>query len=345
MLSVKEELFPKRFRQIKKIKERVVEEPTTTEKASFSTLLSMFQHLVQSQKKSERELISKLEAFYFYVCHSKQSQIPQSFVNILKENKEHLTITLVYKKKSFFSPIMIQLFCYLYSFRLRIEQREGNKIIEQYFGKPKQRFVNLNLSNGYLKTSSIQKQPNIDSISHSNSDFIIKGDISNSEFKKNILDLAQEKTNDTLLTQYNIRKEEQPVCLLTKQNISPSMIDLKNLSLKSKKNKKQNPKHIKITSPQFEKPIVQEMEKRQYGRLKFFIKKRDFGFLSLKNGGEMFVHKLDLIESQIDVDTLIQKSKTHDIKLSFNVQRYMIRNKPSTKAVSLKIVEMKNLLK
>ena len=344
MLSVNKEVFPKRTKHITGLKKQNPKKSLNQEKEGFTTLLSMFKHLLVDRKIHERELIRRLESFYYFVCQSKHSHVPQPIIKLLKQNKDHLTTAFYHQKPSFFSPTVLQLFCYLFCFRIRIEQREGYKITEQFFGAPKQKFVNLKLVEGCLRVKYIQRESCAFNISQSSSDFIIRGDISDNELKKNILDLTQEKTNDTLLTKYSIEKEEPKRSFLTKQNVSPSMIDLKSLSKSSKPKKKQLPKHIKIAPAQLQKTEEQGM-KRLHGRLKFFIKKRDFGFLSLKNGGEMFVHKLDLIESQIDVDDLIKKANTHDIRLSFTVQHYMIRNKPSTKAVSLKIVEMKNLLK
>lgn len=96
--------------------------------------------------------------------------------------------------------------------------------------------------------------------------------------------------------------------------------------------------------PEFCKNIISADNESKNGKLKFFSKEQEFGFIVDNKGDEIFVHKDDLIKAKINPDILINEKKIYDIYFSYKSIQYQGKKKISRKAVDLKVTGYQALI-
>ena len=93
--------------------------------------------------------------------------------------------------------------------------------------------------------------------------------------------------------------------------------------------------------------LVQQNEKgnsslmnQTIGNLKFYSEAKEYGFITLKDGSEIFVHKTDILKNKINTNWLIHYSKRYRIVMGFDIQYYKGKEKMHRKAINLKVLNL-----
>lgn len=76
------------------------------------------------------------------------------------------------------------------------------------------------------------------------------------------------------------------------------------------------------------------------GRLKFYNEIKEYGFIIMDDGSEIFVHKADLAKQNIDTRYLTQYKKYYEIFLNFDIQEYQGKTQMHRKAINIVLHEM-----
>ena len=77
------------------------------------------------------------------------------------------------------------------------------------------------------------------------------------------------------------------------------------------------------------------------GSLKFYNEQKEYGFIVLADGSEIFVHKADLSKHGIKTQHLAQYKHFYDIKLGFEVLEYQAKGKSNFKAVNISVTGLR----
>lgn len=321
----------------------------------FSSMTDLFSHLLKDQKTNETEIVRKITNAFVFLCNTKDKTMPVPLRTVLNNSKKRVLSILGTVKLPCFEPIVLELFCYIFCYRIKlIRTRDRNTQTQQFFGLSNGKPVKLLYTNegisfynkpSYNNQTVMKRVP----ISKLPSKTIIKGGLSKIELKKNINSLVQEKTCDST-PKRNIPKSRltlRPVSRQENKQEQPKMayyFNNRNMTYKHKTVKQITPRQVNLDK---QRRLSTEQIKAKTlfsGKLKFYNYKRDFGFIMLSNGNELFVHKSDLLSSQIDLSGLIKYSKDYEITLSFEIQDYLVQNRSSIKAVNLQITGVKSLL-
>jgi len=87
--------------------------------------------------------------------------------------------------------------------------------------------------------------------------------------------------------------------------------------------------------------VEQEEELRSLGNLKFYNKKKRFGFISMENEGDVFICEDDIIVSGLnlkDFKNLVNDGPADRIKFTFVIKTYEEKGRSKRKAVNIKII-------
>ena len=71
-----------------------------------------------------------------------------------------------------------------------------------------------------------------------------------------------------------------------------------------------------------------------YGHLKFFINEKDYGFLKIDSGQEIFVHRQQLMQAGVDVSS---SQNLPLLRFCFQIAFYSGKRGPAKKAVNLRL--------
>lgn len=76
------------------------------------------------------------------------------------------------------------------------------------------------------------------------------------------------------------------------------------------------------------------------GKLKFYNEDKEYGFITMNDGSEIFVHRADLIKQCIDTRYLSYYKQFYDIFVRFDIEVYQGKVKKHRKAVNVVIMDM-----
>lgn len=305
----------------------------------FFNLMSLFRFTLKSKNLSETDILKKVRLFADFIGKQNNNTFPSHLTRALETSSQSIWAELN-DGQVLFNKVLLHLFSLAFKVKFQVFQISNNFISQQKIGLSSfetkvKLFVTAKeivvLKKRVLK---LKKGRNV---------FVINGTVSKQKLNSNIEDLMKVKTSDTLKTTNTINRLSKPVS-------TTNCLDQLN-SLPVNFNKPKKPLNRKKTvSTKFQKNIKfvgnssKGEEGRFKGRLKFFIDKKDYGFVKMEDGIEIFVHKLDLVESNIDFEKFIRYKDTSDMLLEFSLSNYKAKNKVFKKATRIKILEARNLL-
>ena len=76
------------------------------------------------------------------------------------------------------------------------------------------------------------------------------------------------------------------------------------------------------------------------GKLKFYSEVKEYGFVIMEDGTEVFAHKADLVKQNINTAYLAYYRKFYDISVKFDVEEYQGKTKVHRKAINLQVLDM-----
>lgn len=79
---------------------------------------------------------------------------------------------------------------------------------------------------------------------------------------------------------------------------------------------------------------------KHIGRLKFYNEAKEYGFILFDNGGEIFIHKTDLQQSNVNTAQLHLFDKFYSVRMEFEVRNYKGKSKGNRKAVEIRVLEL-----
>jgi hypothetical protein len=95
---------------------------------------------------------------------------------------------------------------------------------------------------------------------------------------------------------------------------------------------------LQAQSKKFLSKVIYEEKDSKKGKIKFYSEDNDFGFITMENGEEIFVHKDDLIKANINTQKLSYFKKFYDIQVSFRYIQYQGKMKVNRKAVDVQVI-------
>lgn len=259
--------------------------------------------------KSPKTTKEKLNAFIQFIktIKSEITHITKS----IKKNKSELMIYNIEKKRNGFDQF--GLFCLLFNLRVEFYFLTKNRLSMICFGlKEKKTFYLLNFDNNYyfLNPIRLKKQQHLKTVIRP---FVKKNPtpfIPRSTTSLTINEVSPNSREDTLSIKKSspIKKEDS---LIAKCRTMASL--------------ESSPK----SSPQ-----------KHTGRLKFYNEVKEYGFILFDSGGEIFIHKTDLQQSNVNTAQLDIFDKFYSVRVEFEVRNYRGKSKGNRKAINIKVLQL-----
>ena len=76
------------------------------------------------------------------------------------------------------------------------------------------------------------------------------------------------------------------------------------------------------------------------GRLKFYSELKEYGFIVMDDGQEVFIHKADLLVQNIDTKSLAYHRRFYEIFVRFDIEEYQGKTQRHRKAINMVILHM-----
>ena len=316
------------------------------------SLRALFDYTLSAKQLSLATVINKMKCFAVFCLDSSSLPGVSSFMRKVSACFNQLTQQLA-DEQLLFSATLIQMFSILFQYKIKVYQVSGGRVTLQQFGKSTFKSkIKLLLTDKNLILLKKRKL----ALRQGQNTFVINGNLTKEKLTSNIEDLSRLKTSDTLRTVDTQRRVTKKLNVMNYLNCNSFATKKERNSTKSSKETgpKQHPKAYKDktiqprvpgNSANSEKPKPDGKGKERFtGRLKFFINKKDYGFIKMKTGEEIFLHKLDLVESKINLAKFIECKQTNDMLLEFSLQSYKAKNKIYQKATEIVILETRSLL-
>ena len=311
----------------------------------LTSLMMLFNYTLSEKDLSIPCIINKMKCFALFCLDNASNSPATPFIKKVSSCYEQLKEELA-NDQLLYSALLTQIFSILFQYRINVYQVCDGQLTIQKFGKSHfKRKIKLLLT----ETNLILLKKRKLSLKKGKNTFVINGNLTKEKLTSNIEDLAKLKTSDTLRTtdtqKKKITKRLNVMNYLncqkdTERRQEPSKETVKHTQSIKTKNVLSDELFNKTTNEK-PKPISNN---RFTGRLKFFINKKDYGFIKMNTGEEIFLHKLDLIESNINVTKFVEWKKTSDMLLEFSLQSYKAKNKIYQKAIEIVILETRSLL-
>lgn len=113
----------------------------------------------------------------------------------------------------------------------------------------------------------------------------------------------------------------------------------------------------KLSDPLVEEPVLNQPEQLKdgdvaagithssiNGMLKFYSEVKEYGFILMDDGSEVFIHKADLVKQNIDTRHLAYYRKFYNIFVKFDIEEYQGKTKKHRKAVNMIILDMTSII-
>lgn len=309
------------------------------------SLTDLFIRLKNTEEKNVQKITKELTAFLVFIRFSQNLSIPSILREAVRSKYESLEETLL-DRNTIFNSTLLQLFCYLYKISVCVFSLTKKGLTSQIYGLKRKRSFNVIFNEGSF--SFLKKRlRSINSTKTSNnfnrntnqvrSERLFESPVQN--FKKNkttLLDLLPKEREVDSIT-------DSP--LSTKETKTKGIKNIRTLStLESFNPDRRNSEGSETNLQQSEGRLSNSLLNQNIGKLKFYSELKEYGFILLKDGSEIFVHKTDLLKNNIDTNWLVHYSRSYEIGMGFDVQHYKGREKMNRKAVNIKIFNIQPII-
>ena len=265
---------------------------------------SLYRILMTVKRLSLDRIKNKLRLFY---CYVKENDLSLLSTNA-SSNEESFKFNLT-NENAFFDPCFMDAVALLFKLRVILYLKQDSKLKKIYFGKEGNKKVALGVMEDKFillkknkKRKSLRKKKNRSSSETTQQSLQFKSDITSLD---NLKKIEAESLNSKKIQSNDV------------------------IHSKSEQNKKEH----------FQDKIVHLNEEFMMGRLKFFNKKENYGFITDFNGKDIFLHGQDLIQQDIDMEQLNKIRFRYNILVCFKQLTY----KSNSGSLNYKAVEARIL--
>lgn len=299
------------------------------------SLFDLFRCLTKRHKKRTKSLLTKIKIFVNFTVLKINANIQKSLKDSIVTNYDDL-ITNLEDENLVFDGLLLQIFCLLFSLHVKLFVFHKTSLSRQSFGSANNPSTHILFEEGTF--------------------FILKKRLRSPL----LLSPVTRITNKTLINVKSEKLETKAIQLQKQNNTSKNQLSPQKLKRNKLKYKKQDSslgfkqmatkstlESINVDESQIEqnkrKVINQKtsngsLMNKNIGRLKFFNPIKEYGFIVLKDGTDVFVHKTDLLRSRVDVGRLYEQCQTFEVYMAFDIEYYPGKNKMHKKAVKLRTV-------
>ena len=311
------------------------------------SLQDLLRVLSKRKKRKTNEMRARMRVFIEQVKIDNHFQAPGSLEELINNYPSCLKEKLE-DKNTVFNAVLLQLFCYLSGSCVRLHFINKQGLSFQMFGlKSKKREDVLFVENSF----SILKKRLRNTTNHKSE--VLENKRKGSDYvrsEKLLMTPIQDfrKINGSFMD-IPISAFDTKSKTMSNQKNTPIQIpcqirrDIKNMNTKSTLESLtfDNTINNSVTS------LLQKDEKgnnslmnQTIGTLKFYSEVKEYGFITLKDGSEIFVHKTDILKNKINTNWLIHYSKRYQIVMGFDIQYYKVSEKMNRKAINLKVLNL-----
>lgn len=307
------------------------------------SLFDLFRSLTEKQKEKSKKHLSKIKTFIDFVIFKRSADVQKSLKDAIINNYETL-LTDLDNDNLVFSNVLFQVFCFLFRFHVKLFTLTQSRLSRQSFGSSTLPSSPILFSEGvfFLLKKRLRSSPTPPPLPSTPVQTIkTLGNVKSLKIKKSPLNLP--KQTNISSSQLDSQKPKRNKLKYNKKKIEPGFAQMDTKSTLEglnvdKKKIRQNCR--KIIS---QKNANGSLMNKNVGKLKFYNPIKEYGFIVLKDGGEVFVHKTDLVRSQIDVIRLFELCKAFDVFMAFDIEYYPGKNKMHRKAIKLRTVMLQNI--
>lgn len=328
-----------------------------------SYLYEMFEILVKHKKIPKKAIRDKISAFYSFIVMGKLQGVPKCLADILSLNSSAIQEDIE-NDRLFFNTHVITLFAYLFGVRLELFYigRNGN-LSRQYFGIKKKtvKRVYMTEESYHVLKKSLPKTNTFSTricsdAEYDNDDF---RDLTITSVRPNSYLNDNRDLTITSLSNNNNLQFNAPIFNKPKvnneheedsSNDDPSPgstyrandVDLVLTSWTNDILAVDQANSVAPSKRVQEKPDISLglTHRSVEGKLKFYSEVKEYGFIIMEDESEVFVHKADLIQQNIDTRCLAYYNKFYNIFLKFDVEEYQGKLKVHRKAINMIIINM-----
>ena len=272
----------------------------------------LFSALTKAQKLTQRAIMSKLDALCTYLTRTSAESSLMPLGGLLAR-KCATSPDFVKHSKVFYDAVLMSLFAYAFKFRIEMYAAHNGVLSTRVFGLKDSYAIRLFITeDSYVLLKRKCKKAlriSISPVKQSPAATVIA---------------VPAKSVDVSFDAISAPKLDRGVSAETRSSsIAQSTSELA--------------ADAKSTQDSF---ISTPESNKCAGSLKFYNEQKEYGFIVMEDGSEIFVHKADLMKQSIDTRYLSYYKQFYDIVIEFNIQEYKGKGKTYRKAVDLSIKKM-----
>lgn len=341
------------------------------------SIWELFKVILKNKRTGQTDIRHKILSLFNYFRANEQQEIAGPLKHIMQTSSSYIN-QCVADDALFYNDAILHLFSYAFSIRLEFLFVSSTNISAKYFGTKSglaHRILVSDCSFIVLKPNIKIKSNAVNSLSSSRyrKTLVISTAPTNATDGDESVTLGLHKCL-SVATAYSNEGESTPVPFRLNSDANArgtKSMENSDLNIYDKPVKPERklspcaldfqPSNIGNTNPIISPRSTEQVEELEYppkypfelsgtrvegkslGRLKFFNEAKEYGFIIMDDGSEIFVHKADLVKQSIDTRYLAYFKKYYEILMEFNVQEYQGKAKKHRKAVDVIIFDMQAL--
>lgn len=274
------------------------------------TQYELFGALTKAQKMSQGAIMHKLQALCTYLTRAGA----ESSLAGLLARKCATSSEFVKQSKVFYDSVLMSLFAYAFKFRIELYATHNGVLSTQVFG----------LKDSYAIRVLITEDSYV----------LLKRKC------KKALRIVTSPVNQTPAVIKTAVQPKSPDASFDASNSLKLNRDMSAETRSSSTTQDKSELAAADTKSAQDSFVSANDDNKCTGTLKFYNEQKEYGFIVMQDGSEIFVHKADLQKQSIDTRYLAYYKQFYDIVIAFSVQEYKGKGKTYRKAVDLSIKKM-----